>query len=386
MFYPQEEQMDGRKLAITLMVWLIAATASLAQVAIQAQVLQRDLRVFFLSDFNFTGRGRATSEIFAVQIINGPVTQNYTLRLAISKDSVPLAEGRTNPFSMPPAQVIRITNANLFSQAQQFSLDDYHILADGQDMRDQILATGKLPSGIYRFDFIVLLNGVEQDRTYLEIDITNPSSLDLIGPGTPAGRGVPGISLTPFPFFRWTSNLTRFRLTVAEKLPMVHDSASPAEIIQDRVRFERVVSLDPARTGSIAADGTEYTATTSYLYPAAGVWPLEQGKSYYWQITGLVPGSGVETELPSEIWAFTIQESGGLSLSSTSRLSELLTTLRSDSGTDMGASFGEGGELDGFTMTGRFWLNGSWITYEQLQAILLKLASGEYTILETRVE
>ena len=62
--------MFGRKLAIASILWLITATSALAQISIQAQVVQRELRAFFLSDFNFTGRGRSSTEIFSLTIMN----------------------------------------------------------------------------------------------------------------------------------------------------------------------------------------------------------------------------------------------------------------------------------------------------------------------------
>ena len=95
--------------------------------------------------------------------------------------------------------------------------------------------------------------------------------------------------------------------------------------------------------------------------------------------------SGADVELPSEIWAFTVQESSEPEMAGSSGLSDLLMTIRPESGGSIGSSLGRGGELDGYTLTGRYWLNGRWITYEQLQVILIKLASGEYRVLETRV-
>ena len=222
--------------------------------------------------------------------------------------------------------------------------------------------------------------------TYIEIDVSNPTSLDLIGPGSPSDRGMPGVSPTLFPLFRWTSNLSQFRLTLAERLPDVHEDASPAEIIQDRIRFERTFTVNPGRVGSLAADGSEYIASSSYLYPAAGAWPLEQGKSYFWQITGLLPSSGGITELPSEIWSFTVREGSGWTATSGPSLEELLGLLRPELGDDFFARFGSGGDLEGFTLSGRYYLNGRWISQEQLQAILAKLASGDYKLIETRVE
>lgn len=382
--------MFGRKLAMTGLIWLITAAAAPAQVTITARVSQRDLRLFFLSDFNFTGRGGSSGEIFSLTISGGTTPQSCQLGVVITRRSdgapVELASGTTRPFNLAAGEIIRLTNTNLFSQAARFSLQDYSISSDGSDLRDQVLARGKLPSGIYRFEFTLQpLPAGSPASTYIEIDITNPTSLDLIAPGSPAGRSRPAISPTPLPLFRWTSNIGKFRLRVAEKLAGVHDEASPAEIIQDRIRFERTLVVAAERAGSRAADGSEYIASTSYLYPAAGAWPLEKGKTYYWQITGLAAAAGADVELPSEIWAFSVEEPGGL-LSTAPVLSDMLATLTPRLGDSFSATFASGGELDGYALTGRYLLNGRWITLEQLQAILAKIASGEYTLLETRVE
>jgi len=376
------------------MMGLLVAAPVRSQVVIQAQVLQRDLRLFFLSDFNFTGRSRTTAEFFSVTMTNTSASaQSCCLHLRIDKRSgallEPLASGTTDPFPLSAGQVIRVTNVNLFSQARQFSLNDYAIESGGETVRDRVLSTGKLPSGIYRFTFQIQPCGggsFPSSDSYIEIDVSNPSSLDLIGPGAPAGRGIPGLSPSLFPMFRWSSNLERFRLTIAEKLADVHDAASPAEIIQDRIRFQRNLTLDPARSGSRSADGSEFIATTSYLYPSADAWPLEPGKTYYWQVTGLAAAPGEEIGLTSEIWAFTIQDGGSSATAAEVSLAGLLSTLRPAAGEPLSAYTARGGELDGYTLTGRFWLNGRWITREELQEILLKLSTGEYKIIETRVE
>ena len=386
--------MVGRKLATVILIWMIVVSAVQAQVIIQAQVLQRDLRLFFLSDFNFTGRGRATNEIFSVSIVNTAASPRICcLHMDFSKQEggTPqlLASGTTNPFTLAAGQTIRITNVNLFSQAQQFSLDEYNIEESGEEVQAKILATGKLPSGVYRFTFVIRPctgAGFTPSDTYIEFDLSNPTSLDLIGPGEPADRSLPGVTPALFPLFRWTSNIDRFKLTIAEKLADVHDSASPAEIIQDRIRFERIFVVDPARSGGVALDGAEYINGTHYLYPPAGAWPLEDGKIYYWRITGLAPSSGADAEFPSEIWSFRIDAGGKRSLEATIALGEMLTSLRPSVGAEPALFFRSGGELDGFTLTGRYWLNGRWITHEQLQAIMIKLSTGVYKLIESRVE
>ena len=104
---------------------------------------------------------------------------------------------------------------------------------------------------------------------------------------------------TTLPMFRWDSNLAKFRLRIAEKLPELHKNASPEEIMNDRVRFDRTFQLNRDLSAGSAA-GLEVIASTAYQYPATGAWPLERGKTYYWQITGLGPSSGGEIEMPGK--------------------------------------------------------------------------------------
>ena len=380
--------MYGRKAIIFLMIWMFPTLAARAQVQVHAQLIQRDLRVFFLSDLNLSGRGTSANEIFALTIQNtSPLPQTARLWVGISSMRLgELAAGITRPFALPGGALMRLTNQNLFTQAQQFALQEYQILDNGSQLRDRVLKLGKLPSDIYRFTFVIkpAEGDAELSSTFIEIDVSNPTSLDLIGPGSPAERDAPAVITGTQPIFRWTSNMDQYKLILAEKLPGVHDSASPAEIIQDRIRFERTFTLDPARAGAFSSDGGEYISVTAYPYPAFGAWPLEPGKIYYWQITGMAPSSGAPLELPSEIWSFIVHDASA----AMGALSDeaLLAQLRALLGDDLETFFRAGGALDGFTPSGLFMLNGRWISREQIRAILAKIASGEYTLIESRVE
>ncbi|HNR68639.1 MAG TPA: hypothetical protein PKN04_11955, partial [bacterium] len=63
-----------RKFVVHLI--LIAALAAMAvsafaqNVDLNAYLLNREIKVFFLSDFNFTGRASSGGDIFAIDIIN----------------------------------------------------------------------------------------------------------------------------------------------------------------------------------------------------------------------------------------------------------------------------------------------------------------------------
>lgn len=370
-------------------VLLMGFTApGFSQINISAFLVNRELRVFFLSDFNFTGRGTGSGEIFQIRIANATFDPiSFQLQLIIWYNDKPLAQGITKPHSLTMAESpILITNQNLFSQAHRFSLQDYSILPEGREMRDRILTTGRLPSGVYKFQFLLVnpADGTQYDDAFLEIDVSNPGSLDLISPGSPADHSEADVILSLQPVFRWTSNLTRFRLRLAERLPDVHDAAGPAEIIQDRIRFEIELAVDAARAGGVAADGSTYIPATSFQYPAAGAWPLERDKTYYWQVTGLAPTSGTELEMPSEIWAFRIgaPEQVIPTLSHTILL-ERLSAIFGDRSDRL---FSSGGSLAGFSPTGLCLLNGKWLTMEEALNILAKIAAGEYELIELRVE
>ncbi|MBN2355589.1 hypothetical protein JXO59_05720 [candidate division KSB1 bacterium] len=374
-------------LLVTLIMGLIPSC--FAQINISALLVNRELRVFFLSDFNFTGRGTSSGEIFQVRISNATLEPvSFQLRLLIRYNSQDLDQGITRPYTLSFAESpILITKQNLFSQAQKFSLQDYAILPEGKDIRDKILTTGRLPSGIYQFIFQIIdpsMPGPPVDEAFLEIDISNPSTLDLISPGSPADHASADVIITTQPVFRWTSNMGKFRLRLAEKLPDVHDSASPAEIIQDRVRFEGDYTVDATKSGGTAPDGSTYLPATILQYPPAGAWPLERGKVYYWQVTGLVPTSGAELELPSEIWAFQISPLENLTPALTQTL--LLERLRAILGDRFENLFSAGGGLAGFSPTGMCMLNGKWLSAEEVQRILAKIASGEYELIDLRVE
>lgn len=368
-------------LALLMVLVLIANVAFAQQVNISAQLLNPGLRIFFLSDFNLTGKGTSSGDIFSIMMSNSSLAPvPCYLVLTIRSDAMgELASGQTQPFTLNPAQPIRLTNQNLFTEAQQFRLQDYSIEGAGNELKNRLLATGKLPSDTYYFLFdLHQLNSSHVSHAEISIRVDNPSTLTLISPGSPAGREEPMPVYTLLPLFRWDSNLDKFRLRIAEKLPDVHAGASPEEVMRDRVRFDRTFRIDRA-----LANGIDVLATTAYQYPASGVWPLERGKTYYWQITGLAATSGAEVELPGEIWAFKLVD---FSSSGEGAPSFLLSELGGLLGDQLAALLTASGPLNGFTPTGVFTINGRPYSLDQVLSLLAKIKNGEYTIVNVSCE
>ena len=57
-------------LALLMVLVLIANVAFAQQVNISAQLLNPGLRIFFLSDFNLTGKGTSSGDIFSIMMSN----------------------------------------------------------------------------------------------------------------------------------------------------------------------------------------------------------------------------------------------------------------------------------------------------------------------------
>ncbi len=348
---------------------------------ITSQVLNPDLKIFMLSDFNFTGKGTSAAEIFQM-VLNNPTQIEHvcTLTLHIQAEyQGALAYGATEPFNMSPLETIRITNRNLFSAREEFSLQEYHIDPTGQELTNNLLATGRLPADIYYFIFDLKVGQEIVSNTILRFDITNPRNIDLISPGTPAGSGMDARIYTPFPLFRWESPISRFKLKIAERLHDIQENAGPEEIMQQRVIFERILQVDQG--GGSALDAAETIPSTLYQYPVAGARPLESGKIYYWQVIGLVGTSGAPMEFPGEIWTFEIASGGG-----TQTLTPLQQQILSFVRELKPQLLAQDGALQGFVPTETVTKNSVPISPDEILNTLSKLVNGEYELLETRVE
>ena len=341
-----------------------------------------DLSVFFLNDFNLTGKGSVGTDLFLIEITNdSPQTETCSIEMKIEagvSNPVELAYGITDPFEIGPNEHILITNQNLFNYSDKFSLKDYRIAESGDDLVDKILRTGKLPSDIYKFQFKLIKQTNNQTDVIgpeeFIIDVTNPTTLDLISPGSDANTEEIQQIFSLQPFFRWESNMEEFRLVIAEKLAGIHENMSPEEILSDRVIFDKtlIVSSDPAGPDKIVI------STTAFQYPAAGAFPLQPGRTYIWQITGIAQSSGAPVELPSEIWAFKIGslEGGAMSFDQIQILDQLRLLL----GDRYDALFESGGDLFNFKPTGVLYLNGQAISLDTFRDLLLKFQNGELQI------
>ncbi|RPI01310.1 MAG: hypothetical protein EHM72_06800 [Calditrichaeota bacterium] len=362
--------------------WAIAASLFAQEVEITSMLLTPDIKIFMLNDLNFTGRSSGAAECFQVMISNNTaLPQSCTLRLNIRAEfQGDLAFGETNPFTMSPNEVTRVTNLNLFSQGQRFSLEEYYIENRGQELIQELLASNRLPADIYYFLFEVQREGSSLSNTLIRIDITNPSSIELLAPGNNAASSRLESVYTHYPLFRWESDMSTFRLVIAEYLQDSGDVMSPEEILRQKVVFDRRFYIQRRVDIGIIGDA-EILPTTLYQYPVSGVHPLEEGQVYYWQVIGLVESSGSPREFPSEIWRFQLNPGTGQT-TLTPLQQQLLEWVQYLDGRLLQPD----GELNALIPNENVRLNGVTLDEEEILNIIAKLYNGTYRPIEWAVE
>ena len=368
---------------LILCVLFLSAHGFAQGVFINSTPTTSDIEMFMLSDFNFTGRGTSSSEIFELNISNlSTQSTRCILTMVVQAEELgPMATGETDPFELAPGQNLRITNRNMFSAAQQFTLQNYQITNTGNQLTSELLSTGRLPADVYFFIFSLVNadTGVEYGQTIIRFNLTNPRLLHLISPGLVANTAEDASVFTAYPLFRWESDMSAFRLVLAEKLDDTRDDTSPEEVMQQRIIFDRTLQINKGGLGALA--GAEIIPSTLYQYPVAGARSLEEGKTYYWQVIGLVATSGLPQEYPSEIWKFQIAGIGAARI--LTPLQQQILNLVRELDADL---LKPGGKLDGFIPTESVKKNGAEISDENIIDTLAKIVNNDFETLDVSVE
>jgi hypothetical protein len=368
----------------SVFVLLLLFSLQAQNIVVTATPTTSDVQTFMLSDFNFTGSGTSASQLFTLTLLNTtnePQECQLAMQIyAINQGS--LASGQTDPFTVDPgpANQRTITNRNLFSAAQQFSLQDYQINQAGSDLKNAILSTGRLPSDTYIFHFEIIQAGMVIEEEDIRFILDNPRTLDLISPGVVAGSDEDGLVYGAYPLFRWESDISTFRLIIAEQLPDARDDLSPEEVMQQRIVFEETFSVQSNMMPSASIVGKPLPSTM-LQYPVGGARLLQAGKTYYWQMIGLVKSSGGPLEIPSEIWKFkVVGAEPGQNL--TPLQQQILNLVRELDG----SLLQPGGELNGFIPTEVVTKNGVHLKDDDIINTLANMVDGEIELLHQSVE
>lgn len=323
-------------------------------VTVDLQLFIPDNGIIFFDDIDLSNMSNAPV-LFSITLTNNDTNSKIIrLQIGMKRNGQEIIKGTTYPFPLQPG-VTSLTNRDLGINPD-FSETDINL----GELQEIVYATGKLPEGQYEFFVRVLL---EQSTIHQDIEILNisgpPTVLDLLAPGQLAENNNLMEIYTALPFFLWHSNASKFRITICEKLPT---NNSPADVMNNEPRLQQIVEN-----------------FTFFQYPASSVWPLEPGKTYYWQIVAITESSSGPVELESEIWGFKIGNiSAGMLAIYHQQLLNLLFSILNDG--DLRALFESGGALDGFTFTGVMLNNGRMIAMEDLLAIVEQVFSGRIIV------
>ncbi len=226
-------------------------------------------------------------------------TMRITMDVAMStgESFTGVSTYETVPFEIQGSR--SFTNLDLVSPSIR---RDYMVDETAKRRLEQIaLPTGFLPAGVYTFRVEVITPQTKQSfYASFRFVLTSPSRLELVFP-LHKDR-----TIGAYPLFQWTFDGPRSRIAVFEMLP--HQT-----------------SLEEATNG--LAQLVSEVNSTSFLYPAAGVRPLEPGKTYVWYVEGLYGSTGGPGNVArSQLRSFTVA-AGGTNVALQSLLDDLEKSL-----------------------------------------------------------
>lgn len=355
-----------RWLTVAIIFGLLVGSTSLVQAqgpTVEAGFYNQNIEMFFLNDVDLSNPGNSPL-LFWARIHNDSVERRVILSLQIMSENYGvLAQGESRPFVLKPDTLIELDNRKLAQGNSPLELADYSLNQDNlKKLQDAIMSTGLLPSDHY--SFILEIRDVKdpsiQTETDINLDITNPTVIELFSPGAPVGSSELPQLYTQQPQFVWNSNAESFTIKICEKMP---SNSSPEGVMQNVPRYKGEVK------------------GTSFLYPASGAYPLEEGKTYYWQVSSNVQTSNGPHKLQSEIWGFKIAKQEAPEKQLLQNQMQILS--ENPVFQDL---FQDGGQLEGCHPTGVAFLNGQPISLEDIQLFLRKIQSGQIKVIRIEIE
>jgi hypothetical protein len=347
--------------AAGIVLWPAVAGAQVSVIFIWNQP---DIQSFYLSDFDPTNTS-AHPDLFSLTLVNtAGVDQTIYLRFLIMAGAtadIQLASAQTDPFVLD-AGGLTVSNRQLSETGRVYTLSDFDVNTDeAEKIVNTLLETGVLPSDTYTFRIEaysqaeVLLSSGE-----FALVVSNPSRVDLLGPGAEFGGILPVIA-TSNPQFFWTSDAMTGSQTVRFQIKVVAvgDAATAEEAMQGFASWQK-----------------EVQDQTTVVYPASvEAIPLQAGQTYAWQVSRIVTTSGGEREIESEIHWFQLQDlSAGLTGASVDEeVAAMIAQIQSLQGVSQ--------QMDGFTPMGTVLVDGKPVSLNALQPLLARILSGEIQIL-----
>ena len=241
-----------------------------------------------------------------------------------------------------------------------------------------ITSMGKLPDGEYTLSFRLFGGNIDEEVNRVKtINVSTPTSVNLIYPGGSLSDTTQNVIYTPYPIFQWSTETCfscELFIRVAEFNPAFHNSLEDA--------IEDITSCPVNQT-----QGWETIGNTSFQYPITGAKELEEGKLYVWQIKKEFQTTlGIESYL-SSISIFKIAKVS-IENTNTSVLSDpILFALKEVLGEEsFKIYFGLDGELTNYLPNNVYRINKENCNSTDILRIIEQLRSGTISIIDLNVE
>ncbi len=312
--------------------------------------------------------------LFTIALTNDLQPRQVKLCMTLSSGEYGLiVSGETEPFTMGSGEMKTISSNDIIRNG-----GNLNFLEGYDELISSAASLGRLPSDTYTFD--VVAKDVEQSEAVsqvlpIHIRVSNTKKVDIIGPGGPVtGRARDCERIfSNTPPIRWDSRMKVFRFVLAEYAP----GEDPENALNKEPRFTRIFTVGNNANSNLTArdlgfnDRIERLPSNSFQYPASGTrLPLKPGKTYVYQVTGLVNSSSGFFSVPSEVYCFKIPKLDQLGAGR--QQFELI--LRNFLESDYEKLFGEDGELAEYQPTGMT-MNGKEVTLTEILTRMQKLKS-----------
>jgi len=334
--------------------------------------------------------------------LEGPIP--IKIEFSIRIDSAPLGLSYAEEFLLVITDVftleksLRIRNTDLSTETDALFYEDGTTVPinirdittvdfeELESMQSNIIQTGRLPDGNYKFSVIIRDNSdAELARWERVITAAHPVALELITPGGLLEDTLNTAISTTYPFFQWESDLCavcNYQIRVARFRRDEHSALEDA--IEDQTVLPMEQALGFYEVGNI----------TSFQYPTGDVIDLEPGLIYAWQVQKILPTTIGDEEILSPIFAFKIIDPTAASAPTTSSTaadevaqSPVLQFLQTVMGEEeFQAVFSADGDLAGFTPNNVITLNNAEADFNSLNAITTGMGQGDISILSVEVQ
>ncbi|MCH8928760.1 MAG: hypothetical protein IIB39_08615 [Candidatus Marinimicrobia bacterium] len=393
------------KIFLIVAITFLFTQNSFGQVTVRVdeQISPDNIVIFYVGDFDLKDASsnplifqyRISADAYPVEVVMRLQMNATVPSLSLSNEQILFA--LTDPFTITAPitisnRVIDESTEEIIDEAGNvvnFSVARTEQLDAGtqDELVDAVTRSGKLPAGVYTFELLVTSTDASDPSTIYSfenpkiIEISNPTTLDLIAPGGSLSEELEIFTL--FPIFQWESQGCEYFIRLSEYDPTVHSSVEEALNDISNLPF-------PDDGGYFGGDDGEGLQSTTLQYPLTGAKELEYGKYYAWSVRKICETTAGPEIRNSDIYVFRVANLAGDADAGPAAggviTDPVISALQTIIGDAFDGLFSGDGELAGFVQVSNIVLNGEAAAAEAVTELAEKMLSGEITAVQIEIE